>query len=306
MVKITNDQSFARLNVIGKSDAGSGIIMGSSNDITNGWEFLTNGKDITGTTNNLDGALLFKEVVNGSYIPNAGFRKGGNMFIGNHEDLSGITSKLFVNQNSTTNFDVVKITNDQSFARLNVIGKNDAGSGLILGTSGDNNNGWEMLALGDNFPSASKFFQIKEVTGGVFTPRITMKPGGNFGIGAVNPTEKLEVAGNIKATGSLISGTTTYPDYVLEEYTEGDSKLNPAYDRKTLQEVDSYIKTNKHLPGITSVKDIKKNEEGKYEVNTSELQMQLLEKVEELYLHTIEQQKQIDALKAELKELKGK
>ena len=57
--------------------------------------------------------------------------------------------------------------------------------------------------------------------------------------------------------------------------------------------MENYLKENHHLPGVTSASEIKKA--GFY--NLEDMQMQSLEKVEELYLHTIEQQKQIDELK---------
>ena len=40
-------------------------------------------------------------------------------------------------------------------------------------------------------------------------------------------------------------------------------------------------------------------------IDATQLSIQSLEKIEELYLHTIKQQKEIDALKAELAELKA-
>ena len=63
----------------------------------------------------------------------------------------------------------------------------------------------------------------------------------------------------------------------------------------SLADVDAFIKTNKHLPGVTSIKQLNKDEKGKVSFDLSNLSLQSLEKIEELYLHTIEQQKQIDA-----------
>lgn len=122
---------------------------------------------------------------------------------------------------------------------------------------------------------------------------------GNVGIGTTAPTAKLHVIGNVIATGG-------YADYVLEDFVDGTSSLNPTYDRKSLTDVKEFIKTNKHLPGVTSIKDLKLASNGEYEIDITKLQVQLLEKIEELYLHTIEQQEQIEVLKIEIKSLKNK
>ena len=51
-----------------------------------------------------------------------------------------------------------------------------------------------------------------------------------------------------------------------------------------------YIKANKHLPKVLSAKEIGDNGH----VNVSKMQMKLLEKIEELTLYTLKQQKTID------------
>lgn len=87
-----------------------------------------------------------------------------------------------------------------------------------------------------------------------------------------------------------VSLNIPFPDYVFNE----DYKLLP------LNKLDEYIKTNKHLPGIKSASEYE--ESGK--VNIAELQIQLLEKVEELTLHTINQEKKINEQSAEIDALK--
>jgi hypothetical protein len=113
---------------------------------------------------------------------------------------------------------------------------------------------------------------------------------------------KLEVEGNALVNGELWgSGTAsyTYPDYVFESYFEGVSSYNNNYSLPTLKEVESFVKTHKHLPGVQSREEV--SSEG---WNISKNIQSNLEKVEELYLHTIEQQKQLDAKDAEIKALK--
>ena len=117
---------------------------------------------------------------------------------------------------------------------------------------------------------------------------------GNVGIGTSTPSDKLEVSGgNIRVTGgSFIDDGTTLntPDYVFEE----------DYALMSLDELRAFISREKHLPSVPSAEDIKKDG-----LNLSTFQMRLLEKIEELTLYTLAQQEQIEALTAQMKELKG-
>ena len=110
---------------------------------------------------------------------------------------------------------------------------------------------------------------------------------------------KMDIVGAMRANGGFYSSgsQTIYPDYVFENYADKKSNINPTYKMMSLSEVDLFIKTNKHLPGVTGINELPTNENGHKEFELSKLSTQTLEKVEELYLHTIEQQKQIDELK---------
>ncbi|WP_286387847.1 hypothetical protein [Myroides marinus] len=110
------------------------------------------------------------------------------------------------------------------------------------------------------------------------------------------PNEKLRVNGSITATNSY------YADYVFEKYFDGYSNLKYDYNFNNLKTVEDFIKENRHLPGITPITELRKEESG-YSFNVSELSIQLLEKTEELYLHTIEQEKKITSLEDELQEV---
>jgi len=63
--------------------------------------------------------------------------------------------------------------------------------------------------------------------------------------------------------------------------------------------VEKHIKEKKHLPEIASAKQMEK--EG---VNVGEFQIKLLQKIEELTLYTIEQNKQLKIQKEEIELLK--
>jgi len=67
----------------------------------------------------------------------------------------------------------------------------------------------------------------------------------------------------------------------------------------SLTQLKHFIQTNKHLPGITSAKEV-----GKVgAINLSDLQMRLLEKVEELTLYTLQQEEELAKQRATIKSL---
>ncbi|WP_298507764.1 hypothetical protein [uncultured Kordia sp.] len=89
------------------------------------------------------------------------------------------------------------------------------------------------------------------------------------------------------------------PDYVFQKYYTGSSSLKADYEMPTLEEVEAFTKTNHHLPNVPSAAQVK--EEG---MQLKEMTTILLQKVEELTLYTIEQEKRIKALEAKLAEKK--
>lgn len=80
---------------------------------------------------------------------------------------------------------------------------------------------------------------------------------------------------------------------MFESYFDGVSAANSAYEVSSLESIEAFLKKNKHLPRVQSRADI----EAAGQWNVSENVRTNLEKVEELYLHTIEQQKEIETLK---------
>lgn len=111
---------------------------------------------------------------------------------------------------------------------------------------------------------------------------------GNIGIGTTNPKAKLHVDGNILATEIKVQSTGG-ADFVFED----------DYQLKDLSEVEQFIATNKHLPDIPSAKQMEENG-----VSLAEMNKLLLQKVEELMLYTIEQEKKLMNKNKELEELK--
>ena len=78
-----------------------------------------------------------------------------------------------------------------------------------------------------------------------------------------------------------------------------DKVFEKNYPLMSLSKVDKFIQQNKHLPGVPAAEEVVKQG-----VKVDEMVSKLLEKVEELTLYTIQQQKEIDALKREMKAMK--
>lgn len=120
---------------------------------------------------------------------------------------------------------------------------------------------------------------------------------GTFTSGAIFPSTassvsvsnyNLFVKGGILTEEVRISSFGTWADYVFEKN----------YDLKPLSEVEKYIEQNGHLPNVPSAKQIK--DEGFELAEMAKIQQ---EKIEELTLYLIQQQKEIEALKAQVNAL---
>jgi len=129
--------------------------------------------------------------------------------------------------------------------------------------------------------------------------RIRVLANGNVGIGTQTPNFTLTVSGSIGQAGVVAA---LHPDYVFEHYFDKDSSSNANYIRYSLEEIEEFIRQHKHLPGVQSRESI----EATKSWNISENVRTNLEKIEELYLHIIEQQKKIEMLMQSLQALEYK
>ena len=102
---------------------------------------------------------------------------------------------------------------------------------------------------------------------------------GNVGIGTAAPTEKLSVKGKIRAHEIKVE-IANWPDYVFTK----------DYQLPSLQQTESHIKKEGHLPGIPSAAEVKTSG-----VELGEMNKKLLQKIEELTLHLIQKEKDIEA-----------
>jgi len=125
------------------------------------------------------------------------------------------------------------------------------------------------------------------------TTKMFIESSGSVGIGTTDLAAgyKLSVDGKVACEEVLVEYSEGWPDYVF----------SPDYDLLNLNDLEDQIKKNNHLPGIPSAGEIEENG-----IHLAEMQKRLLQKVEELTLYTIKQDKQIKALQNELESLKSK
>jgi hypothetical protein len=111
----------------------------------------------------------------------------------------------------------------------------------------------------------------------------------NIGIGTSNFTDgsetyRLSVKGKIRA--EEVKVYNSWADYVF----------SPAYKLTDLKEVETYINKNGHLKNVPSAKEITENG-----LALGEMTKIQQEKIEELTLYLIQQNKEIEELKAQVK-----
>lgn len=151
------------------------------------------------------------------------------------------------------------------------------------------NGSFKIFSESDDFTSINEAFVINRGSG--IDIENVLFPNGNIGIGTSSFEDggdiyRLSVNGKIRAHGVKVY--TTWADYVFED----DYKL------RSLNEVENYIKDRGHLPNIPSEEEVLENG-----IELGEMNKLLLEKIEELTLYMIDQNKKIESLQKQLDSL---
>jgi hypothetical protein len=113
---------------------------------------------------------------------------------------------------------------------------------------------------------------------------------GNVGIGKLEDSGyMLDVAGTIRACEVLVE-SNGWCDYVFEDN----------YELRSIDELESYVKENKHLPNIPAASVVES--EGQ---SLGDYQMRMMEKIEELSLYVIELNHGVKDLNQKVQELEA-
>ncbi len=115
---------------------------------------------------------------------------------------------------------------------------------------------------------------------------------GNIGIGTTDTKGyKLAVNGDMIAERVVVKLQTNWPDYVFKK----------TYGLRPLEQVEQYINQNSHLPEVPSAQEV--SDKG---IDVGAMNAKLLQKIEELTLYLIEQNKEIKTLKNKVEVLEKK
>ena len=121
--------------------------------------------------------------------------------------------------------------------------------------------------------------------------RMYIHANGNVGIGTTNIPFGYKLA---------VDGKAIFEEVKVEIINGADFVFEDDYNLRTIEEVAEYIKTEKHLPDVPSAKEMKENG-----IGVAEMNMKLLQKMEELTLYIIEQNKKIEAQNKRIEKLEN-
>ena len=152
---------------------------------------------------------------------------------------------------------------------------------------------WEdtkaLIGISSNSAQSGLRFEISDDDGSSYQDILFLSDTGYVGIGTTAPAHKLDVCGTIRCKSIKVKAG--WCDYVFEN----DYQLRP------LEEVEAFIDANHHLPNIPPASTV----EGEG-LDLGDMQTRMMEKIEELTLYTIDLNKQVKELQAQLDAVESK
>ncbi|HOU73979.1 MAG TPA: hypothetical protein PLW22_04400 [Tenuifilum sp.] len=254
---------------------GSNVGRGNTNGSGNVMVGRFTGYNINGNNNTFIGTQSAANFNTGPFIASS------NVCIG-YASGTGLTNgfyNIFIGQQTGTNNGFANVIIGHQ-AGLNCSGNSNVFIGYQAGISEAKSNRLHISNSGGDSTQALIYgrFDSKEIA---LNARV--------GIGTTVPDKQLHVVGDARITGNIYCNDVIKPDFVFKpDYSK---RLDPL-------SVERFIARNGHLPWLT------KASEERDGINLTRMQFETVETVENLQLQIIQQQKEIENLKAELETLK--
>lgn len=266
---------------LSKDNYSTGKVSIGSSDMTNNnqlYIYSSNSKTLLKVKNSLDyDAGIEFETKLANYKIGAGIGSATSSFV--IYDLKSSKNRMMIDSKGQIGIGITSPTsklhiygNSGSLLKVENNLKSDAG--IEFKTSLAN------FKIGAGVGSATNSFVIYDLKSN--KNRMMINSTGQIGINTTTMgNHKLAVNGSIGAREINVD-LHDWPDFVFDE----------GYDQLPILELDKYIKKHNHLPNIPSEKEVLENG-----INVGEMNAKLLQKIEELTLYMIEQNKEIEKLK---------
>lgn len=274
----TANRAELHLHSVG-SNAASEIFFGSNgrNDSNVRWVLSDRGQS-QGEFSIYEGPAL-----NGNFTPRITILKGGNFGIG----TSSPQSKLEVQSSGAIHsiYPTLVVKDISNRGTIFLESSTDNPTDFIF--KNNNRFSWSISTRG-----SSENYSLRihpSINGTSFSaPLLSLQTSGSVGIGTTfTGSHKLAVDGSIGAREVIVEAFS-WSDFVFEK----DYHLLP------LEEVEKYIEKNGHLPDIPDEEEVLNNG-----INLGEMNVKLLQKIEELTIYLIKQNRELKSASQKIEEL---
>ncbi len=286
----------------------TGVVSFSQNHATSSKYGVGSGESIDGAGNTFVGAYSGNSISTGDYNSFLGSESGKQITTGKNNSFVGAQSgkynttgsdNTFIGTNS--GFSIIS-NNNNTFIGVNCGSNFNGDDNIFLGneigsmSSGNNNIYIGTNSINGYFSDGSNNVVITNSIENMLNSDYKLSIGqslapilfGDFmtaqvGINTTNlPTDySLAVDGYVLSEGLKIDEVADWPDYVFED----------DYNLISIQDLEQEIENLGHLPNIPSAKEIQNNG-----IDLEQMDLLLLEKIEELTLYIIQQDKEINYL----------